>query len=205
MHSAVAWPGILGGIVGLGVLVLRVWAVRTKRQIAERDLCTLDAADDTLKRLGLIVATGERLLHVACVAPVSAELVQAVGRFRPELIQAVGRFRRGAEAAIEHAAARPRPDEAIRRLELDLSENLHAAEVAVSAVIRLHDRAASCEINELMHGEARRASAQFSELAAKMAEDRARIEARRVRLRPLATPKRPGWAPIFGWRPQASK
>jgi hypothetical protein len=187
------------------VLVVRAWGDRNKRQIAERDFCTLDAADDILRRLGLTVAKGEKLLHVACVAPVSAELIQALGSFRPELIQAVGRFRRGAEAAIEHAAARPRPDEAMRRLELDLSENLHAAHVAVSAVTRLHDHAASCKINELMHGEARHASAQFSALAAKMAEDRARIEARLVRLRPLTTPKRPGWAPIFGWRPQASK
>jgi hypothetical protein len=187
------------------VLVLRAWADRTKRQIAESDLCTLDAADDILRRLGLIVAQGERLLHVACVAPVSVELIQAVERFRLELIQAVGRFRRGAEAAIEYAAARPRPDETMHRLELDLSENLHAAQNAVRVVTRLHNHAASCKINELMHGEARHASAQFSELAAKMAEVRARIEARRVRLRQLTTPERPGWAPIVGWRPQASK
>lgn len=197
MSSVVALPWILtaGGGIGLGaVLLLRARADRRARTVAEAELCTLEAGDNVLGSLQPIVAEGEPLLQMASIRPVS-----------PELIEAVGGFRRRAEEILRCAEGQPSPEDALRQLGLDPGELLRAAQLTVQAVIRLHDGAAWHEPDELMHGEARHASARLSELAAKMADARARIAARRkARLRMAARTSFP-FAPRFGWRPQASK
>jgi hypothetical protein len=123
----------------------------------------------------------------------------------PESIEALGVFQRRAVAALRNAEAGPRPHAAMQRLGLEPEELRRTASLVVSAVIQLHDGAASGKPRELVHSEASYASAQLSELTAKMADVRARIEASRNRLRRLTTPRRPRLVPIFGWRPQASK
>ncbi|HKR90094.1 MAG TPA: hypothetical protein VJS38_18145 [Phenylobacterium sp.] len=198
MSSVAALPWILtggGGVIGLGaVLFLRAWAERKARAAAEADLCTLQAGDGVLRSLQPIVAEGAPLLETASIRPVS-----------PELIETVGAFRRRAEDVLRRAEGQPRPDEALRRFGLDLGELFHAAQLTVEAVIRLHDGAAWHEPNELMHGEARHASARLSEFAAKMADARARIEAARSELLRVVRRKPISLAPLIGWRSQVLK
>lgn len=197
MSSEIALPWILAAstIVGLGAaLLLRAWANSTAREIAEEDLHALEAGADLLRRLEPIVAQGEALLQTAAIRSVS-----------PELVQAVADFRHRADAALQQVEAGPWPYEALSQLGLDAHELVRAAGLAVSAVNRLHDGAANYEPNELMHGEARFASAQLSELAAKMSDARALIEADRSTLLPLMKRGPRGFSPPIDWRPQASK
>lgn len=192
MSSGVALPWILAGSTAcaLGAALLLFASIgRTAREIAERNLSVLDAGEDVLRRLEAIAAEGEPLLQIAAIRPAS-----------PELIEALDAFRNSAAAALEQAEAAPRP---LRQLGLD--ELVLAADAAVSAVNRLYDGAARYEPRELMHGEARHASARFSELAAGLAGARAGIEADRKRLLRIARRKRPGFASTFIGRPQISK
>jgi hypothetical protein len=198
MSSAAALPWILtavGGAFGLGaVLLLSAWNDQVARAVARADLRALDAADGLLRALQPILTEGEPLLQVASMRPAS-----------PELIAMIGDFRRGAEAALGDAKRQSRPDETLRRLGLDPGELLRAAELAIIAATRLQAGAAADEPRELMHSEARHASARLSEFGAKMAAARARIVMQRETLLPLLRCGALPFAPIFGWRPQASK
>lgn len=197
MSSLAAFPWMLtgGGVMALaGALLLRLAAVRQARAAAEAGLRALEAGDAVVRSLQPIVAEGEPLLQTASIRPVS-----------PELIAALGGFRRRAEEVLRQAKGEPPPEAALGQLGLDANELFDAAELTVRAVIRLHAGAASDEPQELMHGEARHASARLSELAAKLADARTRITAERRTLEArLGRPALP-FAPRIGWRPQASK
>lgn len=197
MSSAAALPWILAAAVGTAglsiVLFLGAWIDQREHAIAQAELRTLDAADSLLTSLQPIVAEGEPLLQAASIGPVS-----------PELIQAVGDFRRKAEAALRDTRRQPRQDEALRRLDLGADELVHAAELAISAVSRLHAGAAY-EPGAIMHGEARHANARLSDLGAKMADASVRIAAHRKARLSIMTRSPLPLPPIFGWRAQAWK
>jgi len=176
---ALPWFLTAGATAGLGgALLLRSWADRKARAAAEMDLRALEAGDAVLRSLQPIVAAGETLLQTASIRPVS-----------PELVQALDSFRQQAEAALQQARQQPCPYDARNRPGVDTADLLRAADSVVGAVVRLHQGAAGGKPTELMHGEARHASARLSELAAKMAAARAAIVERRRALMPVVTRK----------------